>query len=252
MENGDFVRVSFTGRVKDGPVFETTDEEVAEEEGIFDEDKEYGPRVVVLGQNTLLPGLEKAILEAEVEDSGEAEIPPEEAFGERREAAVISLSKREYDSRFDQPARRGTRVEMEGNTGTIISTVGGHVRIDFNHPLAGETVVYEYEVLEEVEDPVEKVESALENSTGSPGSEFDIEFEDGALEIRPPMPEFPKQGWLLGKGRMADTILSAIDVDEVRFVESFRSPEASGDAEETVDEPAEPEAEAPDEGPGEE
>lgn len=225
MDKGDFVKISLTGWVKGGDVFETMDEDVARDEGIYDEEAEYGPKVVVLGEDQLLPGLEEALLGAEPGDASEVEVPPEEGFGEREDDKIVSMSKREYESRFDEPPRRGQQVDLQGQTGVIVSTVGGHVRVDFNHPLAGETVVYEYEVLERIDDPEEKVKAILDNSTESGIDSYEVDIENSHLSIEKLDPEMPDRGWLFSKGQMAQRAFSGLDeVEEVEFVETFERP----------------------------
>ena len=62
IDNGDFVRVNFTGKIKDtDDVFDTTYDEIAQEAGIFEENKTYKPIPIVVGGNHLLPAIEEAI-----------------------------------------------------------------------------------------------------------------------------------------------------------------------------------------------
>ncbi|MDK2854686.1 MAG: hypothetical protein PWQ92_1580 [Thermococcaceae archaeon] len=58
-------------------------------------------------------------------------------------------------------------MEIETDSGTklkgrIISVSSGRVRVDFNHPYAGKTVIYEVEILEKIDDPIEKVKALIE------------------------------------------------------------------------------------------
>ena len=77
IDNGDFVRVNFTGKIKEtDEVFDTTYDEIAQEAGIFDENKTYKAIPIVVGGNHLLPAIEEAIIGLEegetkhVEDQG--------------------------------------------------------------------------------------------------------------------------------------------------------------------------------------
>jgi len=56
-----FVKISYTGRVKDGPVFDTTDAETARKEGIFDQNRVYQPVPMVIGEMHVLRGLDEAL-----------------------------------------------------------------------------------------------------------------------------------------------------------------------------------------------
>lgn len=229
MQEGDFIKINFTGRIKDGQIFDTTHEDEAREAGIYDEQIGYGPKTVVLGQDSLVEGLDEALLEAEVGESGEVVLDPEGAFGERQDEAIISMKKREYEKQFDQPPRRGAQVEIQGQRGRIISNVGGHVRIDTNHPLAGETVVFDYEVLERIEEPEEKVRAVLETATDFEGDRFEVSMEEEVVTIEPPEGAKMSQAWLFSKPQISERIFSGLEVDEVKFVESFSSPPDEAD-----------------------
>ncbi len=84
VKNGDFLRLEYTGKVQEtGEVFDTTDEKVAEEEGIKSDKKIYGPISIIVGAGHVLKGIEDALIGMGEGDEKSIEIPPEEAFGER-------------------------------------------------------------------------------------------------------------------------------------------------------------------------
>jgi FKBP-type peptidyl-prolyl cis-trans isomerase 2 len=56
---GDIIKLSFTGRLENGAVFDTTDERIAKESGIYEEGRTYRPMTVVVSSNTLVQGLER-------------------------------------------------------------------------------------------------------------------------------------------------------------------------------------------------
>ena len=59
LAEGDFVLVEMTGKVEDtSEVFDTTNEELAKEEGIYNENQVYGPKLLVIGQNFIIKGLD--------------------------------------------------------------------------------------------------------------------------------------------------------------------------------------------------
>jgi FKBP-type peptidyl-prolyl cis-trans isomerase SlyD len=158
LQDGDFIRLAYTARtVEDDQLVDTTDEEVAEEEGVADQGT-FEPRVVVLGEGHIFPGVEDDIRGKEVGDEGSVTVPAGEAFGEYDEEQVrtVTADKIGEDDRYP-----GARVQIDGEQGVLETIVGGRARVDFNHPLAGEDIVYEYEILEVVEDDVEKAEGLL-------------------------------------------------------------------------------------------
>jgi len=71
LDDGDFVRLSYTiWTVEDDSLVDTTDEELAEEEGIDTEGRDFAPQTVVLGGGHLFPGVEDDITGKRVGDSG--------------------------------------------------------------------------------------------------------------------------------------------------------------------------------------
>ena len=78
IQKGDFIRLSFTGRLTDGTVFDTTDEKIAKESGIYDEEKKYSPMVVIVGSGFLVEGLEEDLIGKKAGYSGKVKIEPGE------------------------------------------------------------------------------------------------------------------------------------------------------------------------------
>jgi len=53
------------------------------------------------------------------------------------------------------------RVGVNNKVGTVTRVIGRKAVIDLNHPLAGKTVVYEYKILERIEDRLEKLKAMI-------------------------------------------------------------------------------------------
>ncbi|PSQ53511.1 peptidylprolyl isomerase [Halobacteriales archaeon SW_8_65_20] len=167
VQDGDFVRVAYTARTTEGDqLVDTTDEEVAEEEGVADQG-EFEPRVITLGEQHLFPTVEEDIEGKEPGESGSVTVSAENAFGEYDESEVRTVS---ADKIPEDSMRPGAQVDIDGEQGYLETIVGGRARVDFNHPLAGESVEYEYELLDEVED-------ALERAEGLFGMFLDVDLE---------------------------------------------------------------------------
>ena len=147
---GEFVEVAYTARtVEEGQLVDTTDPDVADEEGVDTSEREFGPRTIVLGEGHIFEAVEDAIVGGETGDEGEVTIPAEEAFGEYDPDDVETLSAEKIDEDDRYP---GAHVQVDGRHGYVSTIVGGRARVDFNHPLAGEDVEYEYEILDAVDD----------------------------------------------------------------------------------------------------
>jgi len=154
-QQGDFIRLAYTARTVEGDqLVDTTDEEVAEEEGVADQG-EFEPRVIVLGEGHLFEVVEEDIIGREIGESGSVTVPAAEAFGEYDESEVRTVAANKIP---DDSRRPGAQVQIDGDQGYLETIIGGRARVDFNHPLAGEEIAYEYEILGEVTDALERAE----------------------------------------------------------------------------------------------
>ncbi|MFQ3320801.1 MAG: FKBP-type peptidyl-prolyl cis-trans isomerase SlyD [Natronomonas sp.] len=240
LQDGDFIRIAYTARtVEDGQLVDTTDEEVAEEEGVADQGT-FEPRVIVLGEGHLFPEVEDDIRGTEVGDEGNVVVSGEDAFGEYDEDQVrtVSADKVDEDDRYP-----GARIQIDGEQGVLETIVGGRARVDFNHPLAGEDIEYDYEVLEEVEGDLEKAEGLLnmlldvdlemwvetdeveETSVEEPEAEDEepetitetVEKRTLYVESTPQLAM--NQQWMMQKQQVAQQIIDLTDVDRILIQE---------------------------------
>ena len=117
INNGDFVRLNFTGKIKENDeIFDTTFEDVAKEAGLFDENKEYKPIPIIVGGNHLLPAIEEAIVGLEAGDSKTIEIDSENAFGPRNKQLIQLIPMKEFKRQGMTPVP-GMKITSEGSTG---------------------------------------------------------------------------------------------------------------------------------------
>jgi len=164
LQDGDFIKIAYTARtVEDGRLVDTTDEEVAEDEDVNTDEQEFGPRTIVLGEGHLFGTVEDDIKGKEVGDSGTVVVPAAEAFGEFDEDQVRTISKDKIPEDDRYP---GAQVRIDGEEAFVETIIGGRARVDFNHPLAGDDVEYEYEIVEEVTDREEKASGLLDMFLG--------------------------------------------------------------------------------------
>lgn len=157
IESGDFIKVEFTGRIKEtGAVFSTSDEDTAKKFNIYDKKSKYGSIPVVAGQSFLLPGLDKKIIGLEVGKAKTIIVPAEEAYGQKQESLIQTFpAKKVKESGFK--LKKGEKIRNKNQVGTIISIKQGKVRVDFNHALSGKDLEFEVKVNEIVEDQTKKI-----------------------------------------------------------------------------------------------
>jgi len=248
IQYGDFIRLDYDARtVEDGTLVDTTDPEVAEEEGVG-EDQEFAPRTVVLGEGHVFGPVEEDIVGTEVGDEGSVTVSAAEAFGEfdDDEVRTISADRIPEDDRYP-----GAHVTIDGEHGHVETVIGGRARVDFNHPLAGEEIEYEYEILEEVEDreaqaqalvnvflemdlemwfetDVEEEEQLVEPDEDDEDDDEEsepeyetVEVEKETLYIEATPRLSMNQQWMMGKQQIAQQLVEKLGVDRVIVQETL-------------------------------
>lgn len=228
VKNGDFVRLNFTGKVKEtDDVFDTTFEEVAKEADLFIEDKTYEPIPIVVGGNHLLPAIEEAIVGLKEGESKTMEVDADNAFGQRNPEMIQLIPMKEFKKQGMTPYP-GMRITAEGTTGKILTVNGGRVRVDFNHELAGKDLVYDVEVVEIIEDDVEKVRSMIKLHYSYPNMDLDnaeIEIKDKVCNIKlEEISKFDQKSYMditFARFRIAKDIWDNMDIEKVNFVDEF-------------------------------
>ena len=199
-------------------VFDTTDREVAKEQDIYDENTRYDSFVIIVGKGHVVEGLDEDIVEKEAGYRGTVEIPPEKGYGEHK----TELVKTYPTSKFTEPPVKGMRAVVEGKEGMVVMTIGRRVRIDFNSPMAGKTLIFEYVIEETIDDDLDKIKSLLQSYFRM---DFDVELVDDVAMIEAPSDLRLNQNWLLVKSRIAHELLGSMELDSVKFVETYQNSE---------------------------
>ncbi|WP_435067777.1 FKBP-type peptidyl-prolyl cis-trans isomerase [Haloplanus sp. C73] len=147
---GDTVTITYTGRLDDGTVFDTTEEDVAEESGMLDEqpEREFEPMSIDVGAGNLIEGFESALIGMEADEEKTVTIPPEEAYGEADGERVREFPRSDFEEMVGQEPAEGMQVRAQGGaSGSVVGVSEDTVEVDFEHPLAGETLTFDIEVL---------------------------------------------------------------------------------------------------------
>jgi FKBP-type peptidyl-prolyl cis-trans isomerase SlyD len=152
--NNKYVEVSYDLNVGEG-----TDQELMERA------TPDNPLRFIFGLGMMLPEFENALKGFQADDSFDFTLVAADAYGERNEEHVVELPKNifEVDGKFDgEMVKEGETVPMmdsDGNRllGSVLEVNNDVVVIDFNHPLAGETLHFSGKVLEVHEATVEEI-----------------------------------------------------------------------------------------------
>ncbi|MEM4749782.1 MAG: peptidylprolyl isomerase, partial [Sulfolobales archaeon] len=160
-KEGDFLLVDYSVFVRDtNELIETTREEEAKERGIYREGEIYRPKLIIIGEGRVVKGFEEALINSEIGVDNEIVIEPLKAYGERDPDKVKIYSLREL-ARNNIIPEVGKVVEVGGSLGIVRSISGGRVVIDFNHPLAGKTLLVKYKIVKKIEDISEKIKQLI-------------------------------------------------------------------------------------------
>ncbi|MFC7072847.1 peptidylprolyl isomerase [Halovenus rubra] len=148
----DSVTISYTGRLDDGTVFDTSDEDLAREVGLDQEnpERDFKPLEVKLGSGRIIEGLSEELIGMTVGDEKTLTIPPEKAYGEYTDERIADYDRGDFEEMIgDRELAEGFNVETEdGLPGEVKEITPDEVVVDFNHELAGETLTFEIEVLD--------------------------------------------------------------------------------------------------------
>ena len=220
MDNGSIVHIDYdlfnSGTDK---LIETTREETAKEHDLIDENRTYSPMITIVGDGRLIPGFESHLADAEPETDYDFEIEPEEAYGERDQNKIETISQNVLLRSVRDPNTLGigSPVEIGGRNGILQFMSAGRARIDYNHPLAGVTLRYSYKIVKVVEDREEKVQTLMKMNTGR--DDFEIDFDGDALTMTLPEEMAYDQNWAYTKFTLVTTLREHVGVGRVVFRE---------------------------------
>lgn len=222
---GDFIRISYNLRVQEtGQLIETTDEELAKKENIYDEKQIYNPRLMIVGnEEQFIKPLNEAMVGKEVGQKFKLEIPPEDTFGYYDPSKVKLLGRKELVAKNIIP-EVGKQIQWGNQNGVVKSVLGGRVRVDFNHPLVGQVIVYEVEVLEKITAVKKKVQALIDNRMpGVDIKKFKLTVEDKKITIEIPEEILNKDPYIqFRKIRIASDIENNLPkITQVTFIDTF-------------------------------
>jgi FKBP-type peptidyl-prolyl cis-trans isomerase 2 len=104
-KEGDIVRVHYTGRLEDGTVFDTSDER--------------SPLEFTIGSGQIITGFEQAVVGMEPGELKTATIPPEEAYGPRREDMTLTVDREQFPEEIEPEP--GQHQEQQLTSGAVVT-----------------------------------------------------------------------------------------------------------------------------------
>ncbi|MEL6605650.1 MAG: peptidylprolyl isomerase [Cyanobacteria bacterium J06614_10] len=136
-KSGDTVRVHYTGTLNNGQV--------------FDSSKGRAPLEFTLGTGMVIPGFEAAIDGLAQGDTIKTTIPVDQAYGPYNKEMVAEIEKQNIPADFELETGQRLQMQVPGGEAmsvTITDIQGDMVTLDGNHPLAGQDLTFELELVE--------------------------------------------------------------------------------------------------------
>ena len=145
VEKGDMLKVDYVGKLMDGTVFDTSIKSEAEKAGLPLRPS-YEPLQFAVGAGQLIEGFDTGVFGMKEGETKTVTIPPEKAYGQKRADAIISIPIEKIGN--SSSIKVGALLHAQnGASGKVIEIVNGTAKIDFNHELAGQTLIFTINVI---------------------------------------------------------------------------------------------------------
>lgn len=133
----DTVTIRYKGTLTDGT--------------LFDQSPDERPLKFIIGKNEIISGVEAAVEGMYKGETRTVTIPCASAYGEKKPELIEQVKRSQMPADLD--LRQGGRLEITREDGSVLTVMvveldEDHVTLDANHPLAGQDLVFEIELLE--------------------------------------------------------------------------------------------------------
>jgi peptidylprolyl isomerase len=158
----DRVKINYTGTLNDGTIFDSTLEgdecspDECETDDCTDDScgcggHEAGPMELTIGAGDFFPQIEEALIGMTPGEKKIVVIPVDDAFGEYEEERVFTVSRKDLPDDLNPEVgdQLGLSDENDEIIGvTVVEVSDDNISFDANHPLAGEELTFEFELVE--------------------------------------------------------------------------------------------------------
>lgn len=239
------ILIDYTAKVKDtDDVFDTTIEADAKKHSIFEENVQYQPKLVSIGEVSypVLKGLDEALAKTAVGDKLTIEVTPDKGFGVRDSGKVRMIPIRKLGDDAEKVSV-GDSIEVDNKKGIIRYIGSGRVQVDYNHRYAGKIILYDVNVIKSLDTPNDKIESILKNRLPVENKEIAFDLKDNQVNITIPEEILRADGLQIMKHFIQLDIFKFVStLNKVNFVETHlnkqvqeKKPEIKEKAPETKD-----------------
>mgnify|MGYP001383986089 CR=1 FL=1 len=205
IQKGNFIEISYTGYLKeDNSIFDTTDPEIGKKEDI----PNVKPIIIVVGEGQVIKGFDDALIGKEFGKEYQIELNADEAFGKKETNLLKIIPLNLFIKQKINPFP-GLQVNIDGMIGTIKTAGGGRTIVDFNHPLAGKDIKYQFKAIKLIEGMKEKAEAYF-NIIGLKDFNVKIEGKNILIESKK---EIPKEL----KGHFETKFKELLNAEKIEF-----------------------------------
>jgi len=136
-KNGDTVKVHYTGKLDDGTA--------------FDSSVNKDPLQFKIGDGRMIPGFEQAVIGMKPGEKKVATIATDQAYGPHREDMVRSVERNTFPPHIQPEV--GQQLQIPQTDGhkilvTVTNVSESNVTLDANHPLAGQDLTFDIQLVE--------------------------------------------------------------------------------------------------------
>ena len=152
-KNGDKVRVHYTGTLEDGSIFDSSEAGADEcsDDACGCGAQSNGPLEFVIGEGSLIPKFEAAVIGLEPGQKVRVQIASEDAYGTRAEEMVAVIERSEIPADINpEPGQHMEVILQDGTAMPVLVTevTDTTVTLDANHPLAGQDLTFDITLVE--------------------------------------------------------------------------------------------------------
>lgn len=136
-QTGNTVRVHYKGQLQSGEV--------------FDQSAQNDPLQFTIGDGALIPDFEEAVIGMNQGETKTVHISADRAYGSHRDDLLIEVERNQFPEHITPtPGQKLQLTHPDGHplTVTVRSVDDDTVTLDANHPLAGEDLTFEIELVE--------------------------------------------------------------------------------------------------------
>lgn len=226
MKKGDIIHLDFEAWLIDNnELFDTTKEQVAKDNDVYDENVSYKPLPMIVGAKKVVIGLDDDLMKAKVGKKNTVEIDAKDGFGERDPKLIEMHSRREIlrlpeFKKGDKEPYVGMQIVMNNKMCWISAITAGRIRVDFNNRYAGRRLKYIYKITDHAQKPDEKVKAIVEMHYGKV-EDFNIALKKNDVVIKLPDACKYDLGWFQTKYRVVSDLREYVSINNVQFVEEY-------------------------------